>query len=96
MDDRVQLDENCIAIRIFSVYCRSLTELVAPDSGWKSFPESEIPKISREGHIFLNLVSAGPSCRESAEDNSPLTLTLTPQSQGETVFTEWSCYLSEG
>ena len=31
---------------------------VAPDSGWKSFPKSEIPKMFNEGHIYHHLVES--------------------------------------
>ena len=44
----------------------------APDSGWKTFPDADIPKMFNEGHIYHHLVESlqGPAVDESDEDDS--------------------------
>jgi len=46
--------------------------LPAPNSGWKTFPESQIPKMFYEGHIYHHLVESlqGPNTDESSDDDS--------------------------
>ena len=43
----------------------------APDSGWKTFPESVIPKMFNEGHIYHHLVESlqGGSVEDDSDHN---------------------------
>jgi hypothetical protein len=46
--------------------------LPAPNSEWNTFPESEMPKMFYEGHIYHHLVESlqGPTVDESSDDDS--------------------------
>ena len=54
----------------------------APHSGWKTFPDSDIPKMFNEGHIYHHLVESlqGPAVDELDEDDSAPHLDSTPLS----------------
>ena len=46
--------------------------LPAPNSEWNTFPESEMPKMFYEGHIYHHLVESlqEPTVEESGDDDS--------------------------